>query len=46
MTHEEIARANGWIVTLDSRGDYVAHDDITGDEDPDHTLDADNEKDA
>lgn len=46
MTQEQIARANGWIVSLNHRDEYVAHDDVTGDVEPDHILDADNEEDA
>ncbi|WP_187277141.1 hypothetical protein [Methylobacterium sp. WL103] len=46
VTHEEIARANGWIVSLNHRDEYVAHDDVTGDVEPDHILDAEDEEEA
>lgn len=46
MSFEEMARANGWIITLDHNDNYVAHDDLVDDEDPAYYLDAESEEDA
>ena len=46
MTYEEMARIEGWIVTLDHNDQFVAHDDLVDDEDPAYYLDAEEEEDA
>ena len=44
--YEYAARQEGWVVTLNHNGVYVAHDEITGDTEPCYILTADTYPDA